>query len=177
MLRPTDLDAPPALHIERLSFSYPDGHPALHEVTLDVRQGEKVAIVGPNGAGKSTLILHLNGILTGQGTVRVCGLDVVKQNLGRVRALVGMVFQLPDDQLFSPTVFDDVAFGPLYQGLPEAEVRARVAQATPSATGASIRVGRTRSTPATVAFSQEMVEVWLEPGMVIAVAKYRKATK
>ena len=129
MLRPTDLDAPPALHIERLSFSYPDGHPALHEVTLDVRQGEKVAIVGPNGAGKSTLILHLNGILTGQGTVRVCGLDVVKQNLGRVRALVGMVFQLPDDQLFSPTVFDDVAFGPLYQGLPEAEVRARVAQA------------------------------------------------
>lgn len=129
MLRPTDLEAPPALHIERLSFSYPDGHPALHDVTLDVRQGEKVAIVGPNGAGKSTLILHLNGILTGQGTVRVCGLDVVKQNLGRVRGLVGMVFQLPDDQLFSPTVFDDVAFGPLYQGLPEAEVRLRVEQA------------------------------------------------
>ncbi|HYP21285.1 MAG TPA: ABC transporter ATP-binding protein [Chloroflexia bacterium] len=129
MLRPTDLEAPPALHIERLSFSYPDGHPALHGVTLDVRQGEKVAIVGPNGAGKSTLILHLNGILTGQGTVRVCGLDVVKQNLGRVRGLVGMVFQLPDDQLFSPTVFDDVAFGPLYQGLPEAEVRLRVEHA------------------------------------------------
>ncbi|HET6313984.1 MAG TPA: ABC transporter ATP-binding protein [Chloroflexia bacterium] len=129
ILRPTDLETPHALHIERLSFSYPDGHPALHDVTLDVRQGEKVAIVGPNGAGKSTLILHLNGILTGQGTVRVCGLDVVKPNLGRVRGLVGMVFQLPDDQLFSPTVFDDVAFGPLYQGLPEAEVRLRVEQA------------------------------------------------
>jgi cobalt/nickel transport system ATP-binding protein len=121
--------ASPALRIERLSFAYPDGHPALHDVTLEVRQGEKVAIVGPNGAGKSTLILHLNGILTGKGTVQVCGLDVAKPNLGKVRGLVGMVFQLPDDQLFSPTVFDDVAFGPLYQGLPEAEVRARVAQA------------------------------------------------
>jgi cobalt/nickel transport system ATP-binding protein len=129
MSRVTDFEAPTALHIERLSFAYPDGHPALHDVTLDVRQGEKVAIVGPNGAGKSTLILHLNGILTGQGTVQVCGLDVAKPNLGKVRALVGMVFQLPDDQLFSPTVFDDVAFGPLYQGLPEAEVRRRVEQA------------------------------------------------
>ncbi|MEA2573567.1 MAG: cobalt/nickel transport system ATP-binding protein [Chloroflexia bacterium] len=129
MSRATDFEASTALRIERLSFAYPDGHPALHEVTLDVRQGEKVAIVGPNGAGKSTLILHLNGILTGHGTVQVCGLDVVKQNLGKVRGLVGMVFQLPDDQLFSPTVFDDVAFGPLYQGLPEAEVRTRVEQA------------------------------------------------
>ena len=118
-----------AVEIENLSFSYPDGHPALDGVSLKVRSGEKVALVGPNGAGKSTLMLHLNGILTGRGVVRVCGLDVAEANLGRIRALVGMVFQLPDDQLFSPTVFDDVAFGPIYQGLPESEVRARVSHA------------------------------------------------
>jgi cobalt/nickel transport system ATP-binding protein len=119
----------PALEIEHLSFAYPDGHEALHDVSFTIGSGEKVAMVGPNGAGKSTLMLHLNGILAGKGTVRVCGLDVVKANLGRVRALVGMVFQSPDDQLFSPTVFEDVAFGPIYQGLPEQEVRARVDRA------------------------------------------------
>lgn len=88
-----------------------------------------VALVGPNGAGKSTLILHLNGILQGKGVVRVCGMEVKEPNLGRVRAAVGLVFQSPDDQLFSPKVFDDVAFGPIYQRLPEGEVRARVKQA------------------------------------------------
>ena len=119
----------PALDVRGLSFSYPDGHPALHDVSLRLQAGEKVALVGPNGAGKSTLMLHLNGILSGQGVVQVCGLDVVKENLGRVRALVGMVFQSPDDQLFSPTVWEDVAFGPIYQGLPENEVRARVEKA------------------------------------------------
>ena len=117
------------IRVEHLSFSYPDGHSALHDVSLLVGRGEKVALVGPNGAGKSTLMLHLNGILMGQGVVRVCDLDVIEANLGRVRAAVGLVFQLPDDQLFSPTVFDDVAFGPIYQGLPEREVRARVADA------------------------------------------------
>jgi len=85
--------------------------------------------VGPNGAGKSTLILHLNGILVGQGAVQVCGLRAEKENLGRLRAMVGLVFQSPDDQLFSPTVYDDVAFGPLYQGLPVGEVRSRVEEA------------------------------------------------
>ncbi len=109
-----------------MSFSYPDGRPALREVSLRIAPGEKVALVGPNGAGKSTLLLHLNGILTGEGTVRVCGLPVEAKNLGRVRAAVGMVFQNPEDQLFSPTVFDDVAFGPLYQGLKPDEVRERV---------------------------------------------------
>jgi cobalt/nickel transport system ATP-binding protein len=117
------------IEVEHLSFSYPDSHVALREVSLTIAPGEKVALVGPNGAGKSTLMLHLNGILQGQGGVRVCGLDVGDKNLGKVRAAVGLVFQNPDDQLFSPTVFDDVAFGPIYQGLQKPAVEARVDQA------------------------------------------------
>ena len=117
------------IEIEHLSYSYPDGHPALRDVSLTITPCEKVALVGPNGAGKSTLMLHLNGILRGQGSVRVCGLEIDDGGLGKIRAAVGLVFQDPDDQLFSPTVLDDVAFGPLYQGLAEAEVRARVDRA------------------------------------------------
>ena len=119
----------PTLQISRLSFSYPDGHQALFDIDLQVDKGEKVALVGPNGAGKSTLMLHLNGILLGKGEVTVAGLPVIKQNLPVIRGMVGVVFQNPDDQLFSPTVFEDVAFGPLHMGLPEAEVRRRVAEA------------------------------------------------
>jgi len=119
-----------SVDIQNLVYTYPDGREALHSVSLLVEAGEKVALVGPNGAGKSTLLLHLNGLLPAQsGYVRACGLDVVKKNLGRVRAAVGVVFQDPNDQLFSPTVFDDVAYGPLYQGLPEGEIRQRVAAA------------------------------------------------
>jgi cobalt/nickel transport system ATP-binding protein len=125
-----------SIEVDRLSFSYPDGHPALRDVSLHIAPGEKVALVGPNGAGKSTLILHLNGILAGEGSVCVCGLAVEPKNFGRVRAAVGLVFQNPDDQLFSPTVFDDVAFGPLYQGLPAADVEQRVAAAL-----AAVRMG------------------------------------
>jgi cobalt/nickel transport system ATP-binding protein len=124
----TDTDF--AIQIDHLSFAYGDGHQALRDVTLAVRPGEKVALVGPNGAGKSTLMLHLNGILRpASGSVQVSGLAVDEKSLGRVRANVGLVFQEPDDQLFSPTVFDDVAFGPLYQGLREKDVRARVDRA------------------------------------------------
>lgn len=119
----------PTLQVTDLRFAYPDGHEALHGVTLHVAAGEKVALVGQNGAGKSTLMLHLNGILHGQGEVRIAGLKVEKQTLPLIRSKVGLVFQNPDDQLFSPTVFDDVAFGPLHMGLPEAEVRQRVARA------------------------------------------------
>jgi cobalt/nickel transport system ATP-binding protein len=120
---------PPTLQVDGLRFSYPDGQQALRDVSLAIRRGEKVALVGPNGAGKSTLILHLNGILGGRGQVQVAGLPVSKQHLPVIRAKVGLVFQNPDDQLFSPTVFEDVAFGPLHMGLPEAEVRARVDRA------------------------------------------------
>jgi len=116
-----------SIEINSLSYTYPDGHAALQDVSLHIAPGEKVALVGPNGAGKSTLILHLNGIFTSQaGSVKVCGLKVEESTFKRVRAQVGLVFQNPDDQLFSPTVFDDVAFGPLYQGFAPDEVQARV---------------------------------------------------
>lgn len=117
------------LKIDALRFSYPDGHVALRGVTLHLCQGDKVALVGPNGAGKSTLMLHLNGILTGKGELSVAGLQLNPKNLPLIRATVGLVFQNPDDQLFSPTVFEDVAFGPLHMGLPENEVRSRVTEA------------------------------------------------
>jgi cobalt/nickel transport system ATP-binding protein len=117
------------IEVEDLHFTYPDGKEALRGIDLIIQPGEKAALVGPNGAGKSTLILHLNGILEGDGKVRVCGLPITKENLGQVRASVGLVFQDPDDQLFSPTVFEDVAFGPLYMGLTEKEVYQRVEEA------------------------------------------------
>ena len=127
---------PPALpsdstviSIKDLDFSYPDGHVALKDISLSITEGEKIALVGPNGAGKSTLMLHLNGILSGEGELEVGLLPLNKQNLPIIRSLVGLVFQNPDDQLFSPTVFEDVAFGPLHMGLPEDEVCTRVDEA------------------------------------------------
>jgi cobalt transport protein ATP-binding subunit len=115
-----------AIEIDNLAYAYPDGRQALAGVSLSAREGEKVAITGPNGAGKSTLLLHLNGILTGDGMVRVMGVEVSENHLGAVRAMVGLVFQDPDDQLFSPTVYEDVAFGPVHMGLPEETIRQRV---------------------------------------------------
>jgi cobalt/nickel transport system ATP-binding protein len=106
-----------------LSYIYPDGTAALSGVDLSIMSGETVALMGPNGAGKSTLALHFNGILapTG-GKVEVMGLEVNKKNLRQVRDPVGLVFQDPDDQLFSPTVREDVAFGPLNQRLAPEQV-------------------------------------------------------
>lgn len=117
------------LQVSDLQFAYPDGHVALRGVSLSICEGEKVALVGPNGAGKSTLMLHLNGILKGDGGLTIAGLPISEDNLPMIRAMVGLVFQNPDDQLFSPTVFDDVAFGPLHMGVPEEEVRQRVSDA------------------------------------------------
>ncbi len=114
------------LQVRDLHFSYPDGHVALRGISLSLCLGDKVALVGPNGAGKSTLMLHLNGILSGQGEIDLGGLRLSRDNLPVIRSMVGLVFQNPDDQLFSPTVFEDVAFGPLHMGLSESEVRARV---------------------------------------------------
>lgn len=118
------------IDIEHLHFVYPDGFEALRGIDLHIGAGEKVALVGPNGAGKSTLILNLNGILEPtHGLVRIGGEVVDRQSVRRVRALVGLVFQDPDDQLFSPTVYEDVAFGPLHMGVPEEEIHGRVERA------------------------------------------------
>ncbi len=111
-----------AVVIIGLSFTYHDGREALKEVNLEVARGERLAIVGPNGAGKSTMLWHLNGLLADRGRVLVHGLEVGQsKNLKQVRRLVGLLFQEPDDMLFSPTVMEDVCFGPLAHGMGEAE--------------------------------------------------------
>jgi len=133
LVRPAVVEeASPAVPVvvEHLHFRYPDGFEALHGIDLAVAPGEKVAIVGPNGAGKSTLLLHLNGIHEPvHGSVRIGDLVVSRETVRRVRALVGLVFQDPDDQLFSPTVFEDVAFGPLHMGVDHGEIHGRVERA------------------------------------------------
>ena len=121
---------PPAVEIRGLTFAYPDGHLALAGVDLTIDPGERVAVLGPNGAGKTTLVLHLNGIHSPtSGEVRISGLPVAKPQLKEIRRRVGIVFQDPDDQLFMPTVRDDVAFGPANLGLRGAELDRRVVEA------------------------------------------------
>jgi cobalt/nickel transport system ATP-binding protein len=118
---------PPSLEVTGLAYAYPDGHQALFGVDLRVERGERVAVLGPNGAGKTTLVLHLNGILSGGlGSVRVAGLEVQKETVPEIRRRVGIVFQDPDDQLFMPTVRDDVAFGPANYGVRGLELTHRV---------------------------------------------------
>ena len=114
------------IKVSDLHFAYPDEHVALRGISFILCEGDKDALVGPNGAGKSTLMLQLNGILDGRGGIEIGGMRLTRDNLPVIRAMVGLVFQNPDDQLFSPTVFEDVAFGPLHMGLPEEEVLVRV---------------------------------------------------
>jgi len=118
-----------AVEIKNLDFTYPDGTAALFAVDLDVFAGESLGIIGPNGAGKSTLLLQLNGILKGTGSVKIFDTQVEDKNLPEIRRRVGLVFQDPDNQLFMPTVFDDVAFGPVNMGFKKNEVEAAVDKA------------------------------------------------
>jgi cobalt/nickel transport system ATP-binding protein len=119
-----------AIEISGLSYIYPDGQCGLIDIDLTINCGESVALIGPNGAGKSTLLLHLNGILRGpDSSVKILGLNVDNKNIKEIRKRVGMVFQDPEDQLFSLNVFEDVAFGPVNMGCSKEEVDRRVEKA------------------------------------------------
>ncbi|REH42824.1 cobalt/nickel transport system ATP-binding protein [Kutzneria buriramensis] len=123
-------DELPAIEMRGVSFDYPDGTSALSTVDLTIGRGERVALLGPNGAGKTSLVLQLNGVLTpSAGEVLISGTAVGPKTLKEVRRKVGVVFQDPDDQLFTPTVGRDVAFGPAHLGLKGDELKARVAEA------------------------------------------------
>ncbi len=118
------------VEVKKLQHIYPDGTVALHNVSFLIHHGESVAIIGSNGAGKSTLLLHLNGYLTAtSGEIVIGDTRLARENLPEIRRTVGMVFQDPDDQLFMPTVFDDIAFGPLNMGLAAKDVETRVMEA------------------------------------------------
>ncbi|MFH1441456.1 MAG: ABC transporter ATP-binding protein [Candidatus Omnitrophota bacterium] len=117
------------IEINNLSYSYPDGIKALENINLDIFEGDSLAIIGPNGAGKSTLLLHFNGILGGNGFIRVLGMEMKGTNFPVIRSKVGLVFQDPDNQLFMPTVFEDVSFGPLNMGLTRKEVDVQASRA------------------------------------------------
>lgn len=120
---------PEAIEIKKFSYEYPDGTAALSEITLSVEHGQKLALIGPNGAGKSTLLLAMAGFAKGTGKVLIDGLEINRKNLKKIRATIGSCLDNPDDQLFMPTLFDDVAFGPLNIGLAPEQVKMRVANA------------------------------------------------
>ena len=116
----------PIITIRNLNFSYPDGHQALTGINLEIRKGEIFGIIGPTGAGKSTLLQHLNGILQGEGEIRVDNLSIRKKTEKKIREMVGIVFQNPDDQLFCPTVYEDLAFGLFNLGFGPVDIEKKV---------------------------------------------------
>jgi cobalt/nickel transport system ATP-binding protein len=118
-----------AIEIKNFTYKYPDGTAALSDISLSVEHGQKVALIGPNGAGKSTLLLVMAGFAKGTGKVFVDGLEVNGKNLKQIRTRLGCCMENPDDQLFMPTLFDDVAFGPLNMELGPQQVKERVAEA------------------------------------------------
>ena len=128
-MKPAAPNLAPVITVRDLHYRYEDGTAALAGVDFELLPGETVAVFGSNGSGKTTFVLHLNGLLEGQGSIEVCGMPVKKETLKSVRQKIGLVFQDPDDQLFMPSVLEDVAFGPLNLGLSPAEAseRARVA--------------------------------------------------
>jgi cobalt/nickel transport system ATP-binding protein len=133
---------PAALEVDGVAYAYPDGHQALFGVSFQIRRGERVALLGPNGAGKTTLVLQCNGVLLpGAGRVAVAGLEVAPEHLKEIRRRVGIVFQDPDDQLFMPTVAEDVAFGPANLGLRGHDLETRV-KAALAAVGMEDHAGR-----------------------------------
>lgn len=116
------------IDVRQLRYRYPDGTEALRGVDFQLVEGETVILLGANGSGKTTFVLHLNGLLIGEGSVAVCDRRVSKANLAQVRRDVGIVFQDADEQLVMPTVLEDVAFGPLNQGMPRQEALALAAR-------------------------------------------------
>jgi cobalt/nickel transport system ATP-binding protein len=118
-----------AILCNRVSFIYPDGTKAIDQINFSIEKGEKTGIIGPNGAGKSTLLTLLNGVNQPQGDLYINGILVNPNTVKSIRAIVGIAFQNPDDQLFCPTIFDDVAFGPLNYGLDKFQVKQRVEKA------------------------------------------------
>jgi cobalt/nickel transport system ATP-binding protein len=118
-----------AMEIRDFSYRYPDGTAALDGVHLAIDHGQRVVLVGPNGAGKSTLLLAMAGFLHGKGHVFIDGLEVCSANTKKIRTVLGCCMEEPDDQLFMPTLYEDVAFGPLNMGLSPHEVTHRVEDA------------------------------------------------
>jgi cobalt/nickel transport system ATP-binding protein len=119
----------PVIRVRGLRYRYPDGAQALDGVDFDLEPGECVAVLGANGSGKTTFVLHLNGLLEGEGSIEICELRLKRQNLAQIRSKIGLVFQDSDEQLFMPTLLEDVAFGPMNLGMPREQAVARAQKA------------------------------------------------